>query len=67
MKTYDVAEVKSRFSTLVSQAEACATIVICGRNIPAARLTPSTRTPNHFHISFHRHAAIFGHGQKDEP
>lgn len=40
MKTWNVAEAKSHFSSLVDKAEDGATIVICRRNIPVAKISP---------------------------
>lgn len=40
MKTWNVAEAKTRFSSLVDEAEDGATIMICRRNIPVAKLSP---------------------------
>jgi len=40
MRTLNVAEAKTHFSSLVDEAEEGSTILICRRNIPVAQLTP---------------------------
>ncbi len=40
MKTWNVAEAKTHFSSIVEEVEEGETIVICRRNIPVAKISP---------------------------
>lgn len=71
MKSWNVAEAKTRFSSLVDEAEEGATIVICRRNIPVAKLTPhSEKVPDKKHrtkIGWAKSSGIAIHGDLSEP
>lgn len=71
MKTWNVAEAKTRFSSLVDEAEEGATIVICRRNIPVAKLTAhSENGPAKRHrtkIGWAKNSGIAIHGDLTEP
>lgn len=71
MKTWNVAEAKTRFSSLVDEAEDGATIVICRRNIPVAKLSPhSEKVPAPRHrtkIGWAKTSGVAVHGDLTEP
>lgn len=71
MKTWNVAEAKARFSSLVDKAEVGATIVICRRNIPVAKLSPHREvdsTPRHHtKIGWAKNSDVAIHGDLTEP
>ena len=71
MKTCNVAEAKTRFSSLVDEAEEGATIVICRRNIPVAKLTPhSEKVPAKKHrtkIGWAKRSGVSINGDLTEP
>jgi prevent-host-death family protein len=71
MKTWNVAEAKTHFSSLVDEAEEGATIVICRRNIPVAKLTPhSENGPAKHHrtkIGWAKGGGVAIHGDLTEP
>jgi prevent-host-death family protein len=71
MKTLNVSEAKTHFSSIVEEVEEGASILICRRNIPVAKIAPYPRE-----VSGKRHrtkigwAAVSGvaiHGDLTEP
>lgn len=71
MKTWNVAEAKTHFSSLVDEAVKGSTIVICRRNIPVAKLTPhSENGPARRHrtkIGWAKGGGVAIHGDLTEP
>ncbi len=72
MKTLNVSEAKTHFSSVVDQVEQGETVVICRRNLPVAKITPLT--PDR--ISMGKHCTVIGwakgtgaciHGDLTEP
>jgi prevent-host-death family protein len=71
MQTWNAGEAKTRFSRLVAEAEAGATIVICRRNIPVAKLMPyCEKGPVKRHrtkIGWAKNSGVAIHGDFTEP
>jgi prevent-host-death family protein len=71
MKTWNVAEAKTHFSSIVDQVEGGETIVICRRNIPIAKISPhSPKDSEKSHrtkIGWAKGSGIVIHGDLTEP
>jgi prevent-host-death family protein len=71
MKTCNVAEAKTHFSSIVEEVEAGATVVVCRRNIPVAKISPhSSKDSAQRHrtkIGWAKGSGIVIHGDITEP
>ena len=70
MKTWNVADAKTHFSSIVDEVEEGETIVICRRNIPVAKILPhSSKGPGKRHrtkIGWAKGSGVIIHGDLTE-
>jgi prevent-host-death family protein len=70
MKTWNVAEAKTHFSSIIDQVEEGETIVICRRNIPVAKISPHSSKGSGKHhrtkIGWAKGSGVLIHGDLTE-